>query len=297
MIKFFVEPEAVIGANIYIEKAEDIRHLTKVLRAKIGDEVCISDGGGWEYETEIDEIEESSVVLRILDKQKSAHEPRSRVTLYQGIPKASKMETIIQKTVEMGVDTIVPVFMERTVVVDKGQFGKKLSRWQKISDEAVKQCKRSMIPQVREPISFADMVKELCEGGSDLVICPYENEENRTMKDCLREFVAARENGVKDKSIATDAACEERAEGENTVGDKSVPPRIAVIIGPEGGFSDKEINLLTDIELPQLLETAAERNSSDCLSGVQLVTLGKTILRTETAGLAAIAMIMYELEL
>lgn len=252
MIKFFVEPEAVIGANIYIEKAEDIRHLTKVLRAKKGDAVCISDGAGWEYETEIAEIGEGSVVLKISDKQKAAREPGTRVTLYQGIPKAAKMETIIQKNVEMGVDTIVPVFMERTVVVDKGQFGKKLSRWQKISDEAVKQCKRSVIPQVREPIGFADMVKELCEGGSDLVICPYENEENRTMKDCLREFASSEE--------------------------KLSQPRIAVIIGPEGGFSDKETEKL-------------------CGIGTELVTLGKTILRTETAGLAAIAMIMYELEL
>lgn len=322
MIKFFVEPEAVIGASIYIEKAEDIRHLTKVLRAKTGDAVIISDGTEWEYETEIAKIDEECVTLRIVDKQKAAHEPRTRVTLYQGIPKASKMETIIQKTVEMGVDTIVPVFMERTVVVDKGQFGKKLSRWQKISDEAVKQCKRSMIPQVREPISFADMLKELCEGGSELVICPYENEEKRTMKACLREFVAARENGVKDKNAAAIAADKEQPPEGTASGDKQTPPRIAVIIGPEGGFSDKEINLLSDIELPQLAETAAvspnrssssssscdpscsdcmstvnDQNSSTCRSGVQLVTLGKTILRTETAGLAAIAMIMYELEL
>lgn len=262
MIKFFVEPDAVSGANIYIEKPEDIRHLTRVLRAKAGDAVCISDGSEWEYETEIEKIGDAEVVLRILDKQKSAREPNTRVTLYQGIPKASKMETVIQKTVEMGVDTIVPVFMERTVVVDKGQFGKKLSRWQKISDEAVKQCKRSVIPTVREPINFAEMLKELGIGATgegleseyDLVICPYENEENRTMKDCLRLFAAERNN--------------EKA------------ARIAVIIGSEGGFSDKEIEALKALN-----------------TGVQLVTLGKTILRTETAGLAAIAMIMYEMEL
>lgn len=278
MIKFFVEPEAVIGANIYIEKAEDIRHLTKVLRAKKGDAVCISDGAGWEYETEIAEIGEGSVVLKISDKQKAACEPRTRVTLYQGIPKAAKMETIIQKTVEMGVDTIVPVFMERTVVVDKGQFGKKLSRWQKISDEAVKQCKRSVIPQVREPIGFADMVKELCEGGSDLVICPYENEENRTMKDCLREFASSEEKLGNDKKAAAAVKAEEQPAESLASGQQLTQPRIAVIIGPEGGFSDKETEKL-------------------CGIGTELVTLGKTILRTETAGLAAIAMIMYELEL
>lgn len=251
MIKFFVEQDAVAGSDIYIEKKEDIKHLTKVLRAKPGDTVCISDGGDWEYETEIAKIEDMCVTLKIIDKQKPAREPNTRVTLYQGIPKASKMETIIQKTVELGVDSIVPVFMERTVVTDKGQFDKKLQRWQKISDEAVKQCKRSGIPEVRKHISFAEAVKEITgEAEYDLVICPYENEENRTMKDCLRETTPK-------------------------------PSKIAVIIGPEGGFSDKEIQLLK--------EATADK--------AQLVTLGKTILRTETAGLAALAMIMYELEL
>lgn len=249
MIKFFVEQDAVAGSEIYIEKKEDIKHLTKVLRAKPGDTVFISDGGDWEYETEIAKIEDMCVTLKIIDKQKPAREPNTRVTLYQGIPKASKMETIIQKTVELGVDSIVPVFMERTVVTDKGQFEKKLQRWQKISDEAVKQCKRSRIPEVRKQISFAEAVKEITgEAEYDLVICPYENEENRTMKDCLRGTQAS---------------------------------RIAVIIGPEGGFSDKEIQLLK--------EATADK--------AQLVTLGKTILRTETAGLVALAMIMYELEL
>lgn len=258
MIKFFVEPDAVCGADIYLDKPEDIRHLTKVLRAKIGDAVVISDGMDWEYETEIAEIDADCVTLRILDKQKFAREPRVRVSLYQGIPKASKMEVIIQKTVEMGVDTIIPTFMERTVVVDKGQFGKKLSRWQKISDEAVKQCKRGMIPEVRQPLLFADALKAIA-ADYDLVICPYENEENRTMKDCLREFAAKEGHGKSDKKT----------------------PRIAVIIGPEGGFSEKEIKKLTE----------ATNGTAE------LVSLGKTILRTETAGLAALAMIMYEMEL
>ena len=258
MIKFFVEPEAVAGSNIYIEKKEDIKHLTRVLRAKCGDAVCISDGGDWEYETEIAAIDETCVTLRILDKQKPAREPRTRVTLYQGIPKASKMEIIIQKNVEMGVDRIVPVFMERTVVTDKGQFGKKMERWQKIADEAVKQCKRSKIPQIEIPVSFGEMLEKI---GSkyDLVICPYENEENRTMKDCLRG---------------------QASDNSQTAQIPASPKQVAVIIGPEGGFSEKEIAML-----------------DRCGASVQLVTLGKTILRTETAGLAALAMIMYELEL
>lgn len=251
MIKFFVNEDAVTSSRIYLEDPQDRKHLTRVLRAKVGDAVTISDGSGWEYETEIEKIEETGVTLRITDRQKDATEPETRVTLFQGVPKAAKMETVIQKTVELGVDKIVPVFMARTIVVEKGNFSKKLLRWQKIADEAVKQCKRGVIPQVEQPLDFDGMLKTLAE--YDLLICPYENEEGRTMRDCLLD--AKRENGKK-------------------------PKKIAVMIGPEGGFADEEIEKLR--ELPQPVET---------------VSLGKIILRTETAGMAALAMIMYEYEL
>lgn len=250
MARFFVNSNDITDSNIYLEKEQDVKHLVKVLRGKVGDKVDISDGGSWEYSTEIAEIYDGQVVLRILDKQKPAREPNTRVTLFQGIPKAQKMETIIQKTVELGVDSIVPVFMDRTVVVDKGNFDKKLSRWQKISDEAVKQCKRGMIPTIEKPIKSKDLEKALT-GRFDLVICPYENEDDRSIKDLLRKY-----------------------------NDADKPKDVAIIIGPEGGFSEKEI----------------ENIVSSPVDG-QLVTLGRTILRTETAGMAALAMVMYELEL
>ena len=167
------------------------------------------------------------------------------MTLFQGIPKAGKMEGIIQKSVELGVHAIVPVFMERTVVVDKGNFGKKQDRWQKISDEAVKQCKRGIIPEVGSAVKFSGMLDAL--PNYDLILFPYENEENRTIKDCLRQITC-------------------------------LPETVAIIIGPEGGFSDKEARMLDE-------------------AGAERVSLGKTILRTETAGPAALAMTMYELEL
>ena len=248
MSKFFVDPSAISGSHIYIENKNDLHHLTKVLRGKVGMKIDISDGDEWEYETELEELTADCATLKILDKQKFASEPEVRVTLFQGVPKASKMETVIQKTVEIGVDSIVPVFMERTVVVEKGNFGKKLDRWQKIADEAVKQCKRGIIPQVRENCTFKEMMNQLDD--YDLVICPYENEDGYSMKDCLRKA----------------------AEGGNA------PKKVAIIIGPEGGFADKEIDALKEIN-------------------AEIVTLGKTILRTETAGLVALTMVMYELEL
>lgn len=247
MSRFFVDPDCISGSHIYIEDKDDLHHLIRVLRARIGMKLDISDKNQWEYIAEIEELSGESAVLRILDKQKFATEPMLRVTLYQGIPKGSKMETVIQKTVEMGVNSVVPVFMERTVIAEKGNSQKKLVRWQKISDEAVKQCKRGIIPEVCPSHSFAEMVSEL--GEYDLVLCPYENEEGRTIKAFLRSL----ENAEDVKSAA-------------------------IIIGPEGGFSEREISVLED-------------------AGAVTVTLGKTILRTETAGMAALAMIMYELEL
>ncbi len=276
MSKFFVDPSAVMGAHIYMENREDLHHLGKVLRGRPGMEIDISDGDCWEYKTVLEELTEDCATLKIIDKQKFATEPVTRVTLYQGIPKAAKMETVIQKTVEMGVDTIVPVFMERTVVVEKGNFGKKLDRWQKISAEAVKQCKRGIIPRVTESYDFDRMLAELAD--YDMVICPYENEEGLTIKDYLRGVPAAGKSG---RDVPPDAPAAGQ-EGDKSAAASSCPApqarRIGLIIGPEGGFSDGEVARLK-------------------AAGAATVTLGKTILRTETAGLAALAMIMYELEL
>lgn len=248
MSRFFVKPEDIQNKYIYLTDKQDLHHMKKVLRMSAGDEMDISDGSAWEYHVEIESLDEKEAVLLILDKQKFAREPELLVTLYQGIPKASKMEEIIQRCVELGVNSIVPVFMERTVVVDKGNFGKKLDRWQKISDEAVKQCKRGIIPDIQDTVKFKEALQML--QNHDLIIFPYENEDNRTIKDCLREVIAS---GQKPKTVA-------------------------IIIGPEGGFADKEAVLLDEI-------------------GAHRVSLGKTILRTETAGPAALAMTMYELEL
>jgi 16S rRNA (uracil1498-N3)-methyltransferase len=245
MNKFFVDKTAVGDRTIRITDADDRKHMLKVLRLGAGDTVIISDTVQFEYTAEITDIGKDYVETRILDKQKFAREPELRLTLFQGIPKQGKMEAVIQKTVELGVFSIVPVFTDRSVVIDRGNFNKKIERWQKIADEAAKQCKRGIIPLVRREMTFREMVESLAH--FDLILFPYENEEKQSIKDCLR-----------------------------TIGQK--PKTAAVIIGPEGGFSDSEAEALVRI-------------------GARSVSLGKTILRTETAGMAAIAMTMYELEL
>ena len=244
-MRIFTDPVNIGDKYISITDKGDIRHMIKVMRLKEGDKVDVSDSAQWEYETVIDQITDEEVLLKIVDKQAFAREPEVKVTLFQGIPKAGKMETIIQKCVELGVYSITPVFMERTVVVEKGNFSKKLERWQKVSDEAVKQCKRGLIPEINDNVRFKEMVDRL--KSFDLILFPYENESNYSIKDCLRNL-------------------------------PSKPETVAIIIGPEGGFADSEAEMLDE-------------------AGAARVTLGKTILRTETAGMAALAMTMYELEL
>ncbi|MBR3756413.1 MAG: 16S rRNA (uracil(1498)-N(3))-methyltransferase [Firmicutes bacterium] len=246
-MRLFTDATNIGDKYIKITDKGDIKHMIKVMRLSEGDSVDVSDSMEWEYKTEIVSIDGDEVLLAIVDKQKFAREPETRVTLFQGVPKAGKMETIIQKCVELGVYAIVPVFMERTVVVEKGNFGKKLDRWQKISDEAVKQCKRGVIPQIENQCSFKEMLPQLAD--FDLILFPYENETGYSIKDCLRNIPADQK-----------------------------PETVAIVIGPEGGFSDKESELMDE-------------------AGAARVTLGKTILRTETAGMAALAMTMYELEL
>lgn len=248
MHRFFVDPVQIVGGEIFIRDAGDLKHLRRVLRLSVGDAVDVSDGADWEYRGVISQITEAEVVVQITDKQKFAREPRLRVSLFQGIPKAAKMEGIVRRSVELGVYEIIPVFMARTVVVDKGNFEKKVLRWQKISDEAVKQCKRGMIPRVQPALTFAGLPAALAD--FDLVLFPYENEENRTIKACLRSL----------------------SEGQKR------PQTVAMIIGPEGGFSEEEAEILDR-------------------AGAVRVSLGRTILRTETAGPAALAMTMYELEM
>lgn len=245
MNRFFVSPNQVEGDLIRIVRKEDLHHIKTVLRLRAGDHIEVSDGVRWEYEGVIDRQDPDGLKIEILGKQAFAREPQVHITLFQGIPKQGKMDFIVQKAVELGVSEVVPVFMKRTVVSDKGNFSKKLSRYEMIAEEAASQCGRGVIPFIRQAIPF-DKIPEGIDPDTTVLFL-YENEKNRTIKDVLRNM-------------------------------PEKPDRLALIVGPEGGFSPEEADFLKGQEM-------------------ECVTLGKTILRTETAGLAALAMCMYELEL
>lgn len=242
MPKFFVEPSKISNGIITID-TEDVNHITRVLRMKICDKITICDSMGYDYTAEIFEINKSSVLCKELDKTKSDTEPNLKVILFQGIPKGSKMEYIIQKTTELGIFRIVPVSMSRCVskIENKKDGDKKRERWQKISESASKQSGRGIVPEISAPVTFEEAIHELSK--CDVVFAPYECEQNNSIKNVIK--------GVS---------------GNKNVG---------FIIGPEGGFAPEEIDRLTKL-------------------GVPPVTLGKRILRTETAGEAVLSMLMYE---
>ena len=245
MNRFFVNVNQIEDQVIRIVRKEDIHHIKNVLRLRVGEGIEVSDGVQWEYEGILGQYEADGLKVEIVNRQAFAREPKVHITLFQGIPKLSKMDFIIQKAVELGVSEIVPVFMARTVVADKGNFGKKLVRYEMIAEEAAAQCGRGIVPYIRQAIPFSK-IPEVLEQDSTVLFL-YENEKNITIKEILR-------------------------------GLPSIPKRLALIVGPEGGFDAGEAEFLKD-------------------KGIDCVTLGKTILRTETAGLAALAMCMYELEL
>ena len=243
MNRFLAKKANILANEVIIDELKDIHHITRVLRLGNGDAIGVFDSEGWEYHVEISAVSQKEIRGRIIDKSRNAREPEIKVTLFQGIPKHGKMESIIQKSVELGVNGIVPVFMART----ERKAANNMTRWRKISEEAVKQCRRAVVPEISEEASYEDMIRALKSMQFDAAIFAYENEECHTIKEALK--------GIENK-----------------------PRSIAVVIGPEGGFSDEEAAALKE-------------------AGGKPVSLGKTILRTETAGPAAIAMIMYELEM
>lgn len=214
MRRFFTEPENITGDSALIY--EDAAHITRVLRMKIGDSVLIFDGSGKEYTAELCEVSDKCCRAKILSVAESVLEPRTRVTIYQSLPKSGKMEEIIQKSVELGAYSIVPVAADRCVTkLDGGKRQtEKLKRWNKVAVSAAKQCGRGILPTVQPPMTFKAAVDKMKQDG--LALMPYE---------------VLGHGGVSNlKEVLTRFKTEHNAE----------KAEIGIIIGPEGGFSDSE---------------------------------------------------------
>lgn len=239
MYNFFIKEENRSGQNFYID-GTDYNHIKNVLRMKIGDEILVSHNGISSL-CFIKEINEEKVVAEIITEQYQNTDLPVKITLIQGLPKSDKLELIIQKAVELGAETIIPVEMARSIVkIDKKKKDCKTARYQAIAESAAKQSKRTSIPEVKEFMTFKEAMEY--SKNFDLFLIPYENK-----------------NGMK----ATIEALTTIKSGMN----------IGILIGPEGGFDEKEIEQATSV-------------------GGKTISLGKRILRTETASITAIAMVM-----
>ena len=246
MQKFFVKTNQIQENKINIT-GTDVKHISHVLRMKKQDKLQICNEETAEnYIAQIEEISEEKIIATILEKVQTTNESNVTIDLYQGLPKADKMELIIQKTTEIGINKIYPVDMTRCVVkLEEREAKKKIERWQKIAETAAKQSKRDKIPQIEGKIKLKDVVNIIKE--YDSFIIAYEEENANTLKQELKRLP------------------------------KKENYKIAILIGPEGGLDISEVETLKQ-------------------EGAKVVTLGKRILRCETAPITMVSNIIYELE-
>ncbi|MBI5078792.1 16S rRNA (uracil(1498)-N(3))-methyltransferase [Candidatus Saganbacteria bacterium] len=250
----------------------DVHYLRSVLRMKAGDALELFDGTGNVYAAKILKIEDKKIICEIIGTRRQNSEPQVKVTLAQALPKAKKMDFIVEKCVELGVHEIIPMLTERTVVARlwRALPSSRIDRWQKIAKEAAEQCGRAIVPAILPLTNFTDLLK--MRGQFNLALIPWELEKEKTLKQALKSVVAelalpvAETSKVRLWRAAT-----------NYHSTTYRPNHLLLMIGPEGGFSAKEVE---------------EAQKAEFTS----VSLGKRILRAETAGMAALAAIMYELD-
>lgn len=246
MYKFFVNEEKINDNEIDII-GEDVNHIKNVLRLEIGEKIyiCIKETAKC-FECKIEEITKSNVKCEKLEEVLETTEANTYIHIFQGLPKADKLEFIIEKCTEIGVKEITPVAMKRSIVkLDEKDKTKKLIRWQKIAEVAAKQSKRDTILKINNIINFQNIFEKITD--YDILLVAYEEEIERNLKSVLKSL-------KNNKNL-----------------------KVAVLIGPEGGIDETEIKLCKD---------------NNFIS----VTLGKRILRTETAPLVISSNIIYELE-
>ncbi len=233
MQKLFVDE--INGENILLD-GESARHISKSLRMRVGDMLTVTDGKGIDYGCQISAIDRESVELKICYKKPNTSEPTCRVTIYQGIPKGTKLEDIVQKCVELGVSEIVPTLTARCVSrPDEKSAAKKIQRYQKISLEASQQSGRGIVPKISEIKTLSQAIEN---DDSELKIVFYEG-GGKPLRDIISPEVKS----------------------------------ISIYIGPEGGFEHSEVEMIEN-------------------AGGLRATLGKRILRTQTAPVAALTGIM-----
>ena len=236
--------------NIDKEKREarilgnDARHIARSLRMAVGDAVTVCDGEGTEFECNLTYIRDEECRLGIVSEKKSTSEAPKEITLYMAYPKSDKLELVVQKSVELGASRVVPFISERCIKRPKAEKeDKQTERLGRIAEEAAKQCGRAKLPEVTAPISFKELLARITK--DECTLFCYEGEGAVSLAEIL-------------PSVSSD--------------------KISVIVGSEGGFTEKEAELARE-------------------AGAKIVNLGPRILRCETAPIYCLSAISYAFEL
>jgi len=238
--RFYVRPEDVRGDEVLVSK-EEAHHIANVMRMVLGDKVVAFDGTGKEYVGTISDVSKEGLRIKISRTNEVNTSKKIHVSLAQALPKKAKMDSIVEKSTELGVDEIVPLVTERTIVkITQGKRDDKRTRWQNIAISASKQCGRLDVPEVKTPVRFKDFLDELEPYDTVMMACL--SEETTPIKDCISNL----KHG-----------------------------KILVMVGPEGDFSPGEI------------ESAKSR-------GAKLISLGRLVLKSDTAGLYILSVLNYE---
>lgn len=207
MPRFFVSKSQIEDSTLFIE-GDDARHIARSLRMAVGDEITVCDGEGNEYLCPLTRIRDDRCECDIKQARVSSAEPKSKITLFMAYPKSDKLETVIQKAVELGASQIIPFESSRCIKRPKAdKAAERTARLARIAEEAAKQCGRAILPKVSNPLSYSEMINHAAE--SELAIFCYEGEGALSLKKILE-------------------------------GHASAPSSISVVVGSEGGFSEEE---------------------------------------------------------
>lgn len=241
--RFFIDPSHITEQTATIT-GDSARQISRVLRLKEGDFICLIDGVGSEHDAIISGVTRDAVTARVLGTGCCSRDPSLHFTLAICLPKGDKLELIVQKCAELGISKYVIVDSERTVAkLDSSKTADRLARWRKIAAEASEQCGRATVPRVEGPVRFADLAGEIA--AHELSLIAWEEEGSLSLKGALRTALQVKS--------------------------------VLLIVGPEGGLTENEVHIAK-------------------AAGARSVSLGKRLLRVETAAISAVAAIMYELE-
>jgi 16S rRNA (uracil1498-N3)-methyltransferase len=251
MDRFFVKQENLQGEKVVLV-GQQAHQINNVLRKKAGEHIIVLDNLGAEYEIELKTIEKKKVTGQIKEEREATGEPTVEITLYQSLLSREKFEWVLQKCTEVGVKRFVPIETSRSIVRKESINANKVNRWKQIIQEAAEQSGRGKIPELAQAANFKEAITKIDDFNYKFMMHP------------LRRSVS-------------EASTQAEGEGlRRYLKDNKKNKRIALFVGPEGGFTEDEVQ-------------SAKYNN------IVLINLGRRVLRTETAAMVTSSLILYEL--